>query len=64
VSIQVCRGAGLEMLDVLWSEVLIVFDVWVTGAIIDLGEWAIALYGKGTRPFMKVTAEAVYSKMS
>ena len=30
----------------------------------NLGEWAIALHGKGTRPFMKVAAEAVYSKIS
>jgi hypothetical protein len=29
-----------------------------------LGEWAIALHGKGTHPFMKVVAEAVYSKTS
>jgi hypothetical protein len=34
------------------------------GPFFNLGEWAIASHGKGTRPFMKVAAEAVYSKIS
>jgi hypothetical protein len=36
----------------------------IMAIISNLGEWAIASHGKGTRPFMKVAAEAVYSKIS